>query len=157
MAIDKRFDELVQFSSNFIKKQKGTWGHEQWQDYLANVEKVGLQVSGDINAGLGSVLETMKALYVDLPLQHYEHLVNHSVNFVKKRSGAWGHTEWLRYLADVQKFGIRLTDEMTAQLGSVLESMRTVALAVPSAPRKASTSPRKVSTKKKTVRRSERK
>ncbi len=51
-------------------------------------------------------------------------LIDLAGKFVEQRKGIWDHEAWSDFIADVQKKGFEVTDEMTDYLGSVLESMK---------------------------------
>jgi hypothetical protein len=54
----------------------------------------------------------------------FDVLVDLTSKFVEAQKGAWDHTAWLNFLSDVQKKGLELSDDMTDNLGLVLESMK---------------------------------
>jgi len=54
----------------------------------------------------------------------FDILVDLTSKFVEAQKGAWDHTAWLNFLSDVQKKGLELSDDMTDNLGLVLESMK---------------------------------
>ena len=44
--------------------------------------------------------------------------------FVTSRKGIWDHSAWLVFLADVQKAGVELSEEMQSHLGELLEATK---------------------------------
>ncbi|MBF0338515.1 MAG: hypothetical protein HQL05_11865 [Nitrospirae bacterium] len=59
---------LAENSVGFIKKTKGAWDHSVWMEYLQDVRKKGLAVSDETTKYMGSVMESMKDLYVFPPI-----------------------------------------------------------------------------------------
>ena len=54
----------------------------------------------------------------------FNDLIKRASQFVEKQKGVWDHTKWEAFLADIQKKGDEMTDEMSDHLGVVLESMK---------------------------------
>ena len=54
----------------------------------------------------------------------FDVLVDLTSKFVESQKGAWDHTAWLNFVSDVQKKDLELSDDMTDNLGLVLESMK---------------------------------
>ncbi|MCI4625870.1 MAG: hypothetical protein L3V56_07900 [Candidatus Magnetoovum sp. WYHC-5] len=54
----------------------------------------------------------------------FEELVEYATKFVEKQGGTWDHTAWLEFLAEIQQKGVKITHEMQAYMGNVIESMK---------------------------------
>lgn len=59
------FDEIINNAKNFITKQKGTWDHIKWENFLEEMKSKGVTMTDDTKSLLGSVLESLKKLYVN--------------------------------------------------------------------------------------------
>ncbi|MBV6343097.1 hypothetical protein, partial [Candidatus Magnetobacterium casense] len=51
-------------------------------------------------------------------------IANNTVDFIKKTSGTWDHQGWEAYLKDLQKKGVKLSEETTTYLGGILEAAK---------------------------------
>ncbi len=124
-----RFGALIGLVGEFVEHQNGVWDHEAWLDFLTELQKKGFELSNDMKAYLGLVLEAMKKLYYasTAPEDMQLYLFNISeqvMTFIIKTSGSWGHSDWERFLDELSEKGIELTDETRSYLGEVLESIK---------------------------------
>jgi hypothetical protein len=62
-AMSTVFNESVAF----IKRQKGVWGHAEWEDFVKTVQQNTRTWSAGMEAYLGGVLESLKVFYASLP------------------------------------------------------------------------------------------
>ncbi len=123
------FDILIDLSRKFVEGQKGVWDHTAWMDFLSDVQKKGVELSDDMTAYLGSVLEAMKNVYgaatatkgIGKVMSDGSKL---TVDFITKTKGVWDQAGWELFLKDLQKKGVELTDETTSYFGEVLEASR---------------------------------
>jgi hypothetical protein len=54
----------------------------------------------------------------------FSDLIKRSSRFVEKQRGLWDHEAWTSFVSELQKKGVKLTEDAQAQLGSVVESMK---------------------------------
>ena len=54
----------------------------------------------------------------------FDDLAKLAGEFVTSRKGIWDHSAWLVFLADVQKAGLELSEEMQSHLGELLEATK---------------------------------
>lgn len=123
------FDELVKFAGDFVASRKGVWDHAAWLDFVSNIQKKGFDLSEEMQAYLGEVLEAMKRFYeatgsTEGMESAMRAIVKDSIEFTKKQKGVWGHTEWEAFATGIQKNTLSLSEETTAYLGGILESVK---------------------------------
>jgi hypothetical protein len=58
--------EIVALAGEFVLKRKGDWDHEAWERFLKKAGKVGADTSESGQVALGTLLETVKTLYLSL-------------------------------------------------------------------------------------------
>jgi hypothetical protein len=58
-AMSTVFDESV----TFIKRQKGVWGHAEWEDFVKTIQQNTKTWTEGTEAYLGGVLESLKVFY----------------------------------------------------------------------------------------------
>jgi predicted flap endonuclease-1-like 5' DNA nuclease len=124
------FDELTKLASEFVTAQQGIWGHAGWLDFLERVQEQGVDVSADMQAKLGDLLEAMKEYHTAVSSTEdiekaMNTVFNNSVAFVKRHQGVWGHADWEDYVRTVQENTSTWSESMDAYLGGVLESLKT--------------------------------
>ncbi len=56
----------------------------------------------------------------------FDSLIDLAGKFVERQKGIWDHDAWVDFLAEMQKNGFKLNDDMKSYLGLVLESMKKV-------------------------------
>ncbi len=132
------FDILIGLAGKFVEKQKGIWDHTAWLEFLSEVQKKGFEISDSAKDYLGSVLDSMKMVYgATTATKGLENIVSdmseHTVNFIIEKNGAWDYTGWEEFVKDFQKKGFDLTDEIRAYLVGVLDAVRELYSALPSA------------------------
>ncbi len=52
---------------NFIKTTKGVWGHSEWETFLKSIQTMGINLTDESMAYLGSVLESVNKIHATLP------------------------------------------------------------------------------------------
>ena len=62
-AMSTVFNESVAF----IQRQKGVWGHAEWEDFVKTIRQNTRTWSAGMEAYLGGVLESLKVFYASLP------------------------------------------------------------------------------------------
>jgi hypothetical protein len=61
--IEKAMSTVLNESVAFIKRQKGVWGHAEWEDFVKTMQQNTRTWSEGAEAYLGGVLESLKAFY----------------------------------------------------------------------------------------------
>lgn len=121
------FDELIKRTSQFVEKQKGIWDHTKWQGFLSDIQEKGVNLTEETRNYLGSVVESMKKFYEnssDTGKKLMGIVSDQVAQFVEKTKGKWDHLGWEKFVKDIQKKGIDLTDETRSNLGVILESAK---------------------------------
>ncbi|MFO7974159.1 MAG: hypothetical protein R6V12_05950 [Candidatus Hydrogenedentota bacterium] len=66
-AAKSSVQKLLDLAGQFITKQKGDWGHEEWEGLLAKAEALGVPVDDESKRNLGNILEAGKYFYTTMP------------------------------------------------------------------------------------------
>jgi len=61
--IEKAMRTVFDESVAFIKRQKGVWGHAEWEDFVKTIQQNTRTWSEGTEAYLGGVVESLKAFY----------------------------------------------------------------------------------------------
>lgn len=125
----RTFDEIVKLAEDFVTQHKGKWDHAAWLEFLSTLQKKGFDITEDVKDYLGQVLEAMKSFYqATASMQGIEKalatVAKDSVQFVKERQAVWDHSDWEAFVSHIQKNTLRLSEETTAYLGGILESVK---------------------------------
>ncbi|OQC04686.1 MAG: hypothetical protein BWX80_02367 [Candidatus Hydrogenedentes bacterium ADurb.Bin101] len=59
--------QLSKIAGDFVVKRRGSWNHEEWEQFCAEVSKLGITPNAELQAHLGLLLETLKVFYLSLP------------------------------------------------------------------------------------------
>ncbi len=123
------FDGIVKLAGDFVTRQEGKWDHAEWLGFLSTLQKKGFELSEEAQGHVGQVLEATKSFYqASASTQGIEKslvsVANRSVEFVKAHQGVWSHGDWEAFAKDVQQNTLSLSEETTAYLGGILESVR---------------------------------
>jgi len=123
------FDELTRLADEFVTAQRGVWDHAAWLDFLARVQTSGIEISTDMEAHLGKLLEAMKEYQTAVSStekieQAADTIFNNSIDFVKQHQGAWGHADWEDFLQTTQENVHAWSGGMEAYVGNILEALR---------------------------------
>jgi hypothetical protein len=65
--VEKAMRSVHDESVGFIKRQKGVWGHAEWEDFVKTMQRNTQTWSEGTEAYLGGVLESLKAFYALTP------------------------------------------------------------------------------------------
>ncbi len=65
--IEKTMTTVFNESVAFIKRQKGVWGHAEWEDFVKTIQQNTRTWSEGTEAYLGGVLESLKVFYAVSP------------------------------------------------------------------------------------------
>lgn len=130
------FDKLVNMATSFVTQQQGIWDHTSWQNFIADTQKRGYDLTVEMQDNLGVTLEAIKQLYLaSISVKGVESAMNglttDGMNFVKQHKGIWGHTEWEGFVNDIQKNSSNLSDETLAYVGNLVEAFKTLYFVVP--------------------------
>ena len=102
------FEELTRLASDFVTSQKGMWDHKDWIDFLSHVQQQGIEVSDEMHAKLGELLEAMKEYHAAVSSTEdvgkaVSTVFNESAAFIKRQKGVWGHAEWEDFVKTIQQ------------------------------------------------------
>ncbi len=61
------FEEMIKSTTEFIQRQKGSWDHNAWSNFLTTVQKTEREVTEETVSYLGEVLDSLKKTYFSLP------------------------------------------------------------------------------------------
>ena len=108
------FDEIVRLAGDFVTKQKGAWDHAAWLGFLSTLQKKGFDLTDEMQAYVGQLLEAMKRFYqATASIRGIEKaltsVAKDSVQFVKAHQAVWGHGEWEAFARHVQKNTLSLS------------------------------------------------
>jgi hypothetical protein len=123
------FDELTRLASEFVKQQQGMWDHSAWLDFLARVQGRGIEMSADMQANLGGLLEAMKEYHTAVSStadmeKAMSAVFENSVDFVTRHQGVWSHADWEDFVGTMQENTRSWSEGMEVYLGGVLESLK---------------------------------
>jgi hypothetical protein len=122
-------EELTKLASDFVTAQQGMWDHAAWMDFLSRVQQQGVEISEDMQAKLGDLLEATKGYHAAVAStddieKAMSTVLNESVAFIKRQKGVWGHAEWEDFVKTMQQNTRTWTEGTEAYLGGVLESLK---------------------------------
>ena len=129
------FNDLIKRASQFVEKQKGVWDHSKWQAFLSELQQKGDEMTEEMKDHLGVVLESMKKYYKNATVtgrKMHAEISDQAAKLVEKTRGKWEHLDWEKFVADIQKKGVELTEEAKKDLGDVLESAKKFYSVMPS-------------------------
>ena len=120
---------LIELAGKFVEQRKGIWDHQAWSDFLSDVQNKGFELTDEMTAYLGSVLESMKQFYQAATstsgmTEVMASIPKDTVTFIQDHKGVWGQSEWEQFLAQLQEKGVAYSDEATSYLGGILESVK---------------------------------
>ncbi len=70
MAVAKNnMQKVLDIAGQFVTKQKGDWGHSEWEKLLAEVASSGYEINDKSRKSLGAILEASRGLYECMPKQ----------------------------------------------------------------------------------------
>jgi hypothetical protein len=121
------FNNLIKRASKFVEKQKGVWDHSKWQSFLSDTQKKGVNMTEEKRKYLGSVMESMKKFYEsssETGKRMTGTVSDQTAKFIDKTKGKWEHLEWEKFVKDIQKKGVDITEDTKANLGGILESAK---------------------------------
>ncbi len=61
--VEKAMSTVFNESAAFIKRQKGVWGHAEWEDFVKTIQQNTRTWSEGMETYLGGVLESLKGFY----------------------------------------------------------------------------------------------
>lgn len=127
----KPFQDMLDSAHKFVEEQKGMWDENKWQEFLSNIQQKGIEVTDDMKAQLGTMLDSMKNVYGTMSATEgmsnaLAKITEEVIQFVKQQNGQWDHEEWEKFLQSLQQRGVVLTDEMKDYIGAILESAKNI-------------------------------
>jgi hypothetical protein len=64
MAVKKNVaQKILDMAGDFVVKQDGAWGHDEWEAFLGNAAGAGAPMDDEGKRNLGNILEASKYLY----------------------------------------------------------------------------------------------
>lgn len=122
-------NDLVGLSTKFVELHKGKWEHNDWLDFLVQVQKQGFDVNDELKSYLGSQLEALKSYYNTVSSTSgiqdaMSKVTNESIRFVTEKKGAWNHEDWEEFIGKLKKGGVTVNDEATAYVGGIVEASK---------------------------------
>ncbi|MCG6553418.1 MAG: hypothetical protein L7F77_13930 [Candidatus Magnetominusculus sp. LBB02] len=138
------FDKILNLAGDFVQRQKGMWDHAAWLGFLEEVQKKGIELTGEMERYLGLVLETMKKVYnastnMDGIKNVMMEMASQTADFVKKTRGAWNQTDGEVFLKELRQKGLTLNEDMMSYFGGVLEAVKGVYASISKSPSKDKT------------------
>jgi hypothetical protein len=68
ISMDLRvFNQLSASAQGFVQKHKGVWDHNLWLDFLNDIQKKNVPLTGEISSSIGLVLESLRRIYFLIP------------------------------------------------------------------------------------------
>lgn len=64
MAAKNLVDKVLELSGKFVVSQAGAWEHDDWERFLVDAAKLGVELSDESRRNLGNILEAAKFFYV---------------------------------------------------------------------------------------------
>jgi len=61
--VEKAMTDLTMDSAEFVSKQKGVWGHAEWEAFAEHVNRNTVKLSEETTMYLGGILESLKGFY----------------------------------------------------------------------------------------------
>lgn len=56
-------EKILDLAGEFVTKQGGAWGHQDWESFLKKAAKAGVEVDDEGKRILGNILEAAKFIY----------------------------------------------------------------------------------------------
>ncbi len=66
-GMENVMSDISEYSVNFIKRTKGIWNHSEWEIFLKDFQKKGIDLTEETSSYLGQFLETVREIYIILP------------------------------------------------------------------------------------------
>lgn len=63
MAKKNPLQNLLDMAGNFVTEQKGKWEHKDWEAFVEQVQRAGVDLSDEMKKSLGNLLEASKQFY----------------------------------------------------------------------------------------------
>ena len=65
MAAKSKMQKVLDLAGEFVIAQKGSWGHAEWEGFLAKVAALDIEITDESKRSLGNILESCKCFYCD--------------------------------------------------------------------------------------------
>ncbi|HOK08473.1 MAG TPA: hypothetical protein PLT82_03170 [Candidatus Hydrogenedens sp.] len=67
MGAKHSVEQIFEQAAKFVVKQKGTWDHADWENFLGKIAEYELELHDELMIKLGALLELGKYFYSNLP------------------------------------------------------------------------------------------
>jgi predicted flap endonuclease-1-like 5' DNA nuclease len=123
------FDNMVTAAEDFVDKQKGKWGEDEWLDLLALLKQAGMDLSEEMQAYLRQLLEAMRSVYqatgsTQQMTTALTTATKDSVEFVKVHKAIWGYGDWEDFAGHVKVSTKVISKETSSYLSDILDSLK---------------------------------
>jgi hypothetical protein len=71
-GIETAMADISNSAIDYFKKTKGAWDQSEWEAYLNNVQKKGIELTDETRSYLGEVFESLKGFYTVLSPEEKE-------------------------------------------------------------------------------------
>lgn len=59
--------KILEEAGKFVTAHGGVWGHQDWEAFLAQIEKQGFVLNDELKRHVGNILEASKGLFHVMP------------------------------------------------------------------------------------------
>ncbi len=130
-----KFKDVINQATNFVQEQKGVWDHIKLTDLINDIQNKGTKLNKEMQDSLGSILESIKKIYFTTAddisdniggsaEKTMSNITNQTTKFIEETRGMWDLTDWERFIKDIQKKGIKITEDTKNYIDEVLVSAR---------------------------------
>ncbi len=130
-----KFKDLINQATNFVQEQKGAWDHIKWTDLINDIQNKGTELSKEMQDSLGAILESIKKIYSTAAddisdkiggsaEKTVPKITDQATRFIEETKGAWDYADWEEFIKDMQKRGIKITEDTKYYIDEVLVSGR---------------------------------
>ncbi|MBF0319424.1 MAG: diguanylate cyclase [Nitrospirae bacterium] len=122
----------LSFALNFVIRQKGVWGHNDWLEFLIDLKENGFFISKNVEPYIGSLLETLKNFYLLPPPsdgtveEKLSRICSKAADFIIETNGIWTVHEWKAFLSRIKLYGIELTEKQGLLFCAIVESVKSL-------------------------------
>ncbi len=124
-----KFNDVINQATKFINEYKGVWDHTRWNNLIIgwtnliiDIQNKGTIVSKEMQDLLGSTMESMSKIYFTAADDISDNIggsaektvpkiTDQATRFIEETKGAWDHTDWEEFIKDMQKRGIKITED----------------------------------------------
>ncbi len=66
-GMEKTMHDMTDITAKFVINNRGVWDHAQWEKYLKDIQKTGIELNAETQNYIGGLLESARKLYETLP------------------------------------------------------------------------------------------